>query len=169
MDEVYFRAAKSNGLLLSTLVALAILLIFAVFGVVLLTGGNMTGIVLILIPLCIIFFTIPFSIKGYRISENDIRIIRVGKEKVFPIKGLKSVEIDPNAMNGSLRLFGVSGFFSNIGLFINRRLGKYHAYTTDQKMSVVLRFKNKIIVVTPCNPQKFYDLLKSRPPDAELS
>ena len=58
-------------------------------------------------------------------------------------------------MRGSLRLFGNGGIFSITGLFRNRALGNYRAFVTDLKRTVVLRFPERIIVVSPECPEKF--------------
>jgi hypothetical protein len=122
------------------------------------------GFCFLLLPPCILLCTAPFIVKGYSICDNEVRIVRYGKAKVFPIFGIESVEINPKAMTASFRLFGISGFFCDIGFFMNNTLGRYHAYATNPKMSVVLRYleKNKIIVVTPEDPQGFFEALETR-------
>ena len=164
MDNAYFKTAASLRILLSTSVALTILFGSVLLGILFLANeaGSKIGIFLLVIPLCILLCTIPFIVKGYSIGDNEIGIVRIGKTKIFPIVGIESIEINQNAMAASLRLFGISGFFCDIGFFMNHTLGKYHAYATNSRMSVVLRYKNRIIVVTPDDPQKFYQTLISR-------
>ncbi len=52
-------------------------------------------------------------------------------------------------MKGSIRTFGNGGLFCFSGRFRNRKLGSYRAFATDPKLAVVLRFPDKIVVVTP--------------------
>jgi hypothetical protein len=68
---------------------------------------------------------------------------------------LTSADVDPDALQGSLRLFGNGGFFSFTGWFRNKKLGVYRAYATDTKRVVVLRFSGKTVVITPHDPQRF--------------
>jgi len=65
-------------------------------------------------------------------------------------------------MMGSLRLFGIGGFFSYCGSFKNRVLGSYKAYATHRKNTVVITTKEgEKIVITPSNPELFVEELKS--------
>jgi hypothetical protein len=74
---------------------------------------------------------------------------------------LISAEIDPVAVEGSMRIFGNGGFFAFTGLFRNRKLGSYRAYATDSKKAVVLRWPGRTVVVTPDDPQKFVAAINS--------
>jgi hypothetical protein len=71
------------------------------------------------------------------------------------LAGLQSVEAEPSAMRRSIRTFGNGGLFCIAGKFWNRRLGSYRAFATDPKRSVVLRFEDHSVVVTPDNPEAF--------------
>jgi hypothetical protein len=145
LDSAYFKTAASLRILLSTSVALIILVGAALLGLLLLMHEpcNKIGFCFLLFPFCILLCTAPFIVKGYSISDTEVRIVRFGKAKVFPIFGIESVEINPKAMAASFRLFGVSGFFCDIGFFMNNTLGKYHAYANNPKMSVVLSYGKK--------------------------
>ena len=41
------------------------------------------------------------------------------------------------------------------GCFWNRKLGRYRAYVTDPKRAVVLRFDDRVVVVSPDCPAEF--------------
>jgi hypothetical protein len=58
-------------------------------------------------------------------------------------------------MAGSIRVFGNGGLFSFTGLYQNKRLGSYRAYVTDDKRTVVVRLKEKTIVISPEFPDEF--------------
>ena len=69
--------------------------------------------------------------------------------------GVISVEADPNAMRGSLRTCGNGGLFCFAGAYWNKRLGSYRAFATDPSRSVVLRFSDRVVVMTPERPAEF--------------
>jgi hypothetical protein len=62
-------------------------------------------------------------------------------------------------MQGSIRTFGNGGLFGFIGLFRNKKLGRYRAFATDEKNAVVLRFATHTLVITPEQPQRAVTLL----------
>ncbi len=94
-------------------------------------------------------------VRGYVLIDRALIIERTGWENRLDLSRLISAEVDPDALRGSLRLFGNGGFFSFTGWFRNKKLGVYRAYATDTKRTVVLRFSDKTVVITPDDPQKF--------------
>ncbi|WP_372846572.1 PH domain-containing protein [Pontiella sp.] len=108
------------------------------------------------------FLAVPFIVRGYAVENGRLLIRRVGWVKTFPLDELESVEIDPQAMHGSIRLFGNGGLFSFTGLYRNKRLGNYRSFVNDWKRSVVVRFANRTIVVSPDDPVAFKQALDAR-------
>jgi hypothetical protein len=96
-----------------------------------------------------------FVVRSYAIEFNELLIRRLLWTTRLPLAGLQSAEAVPDAMRGSLRLFGNGGMFSITGLFRNRALGNYRAFVTDLKKTVVLRFPKRTVVVSPENPEQF--------------
>jgi hypothetical protein len=96
-----------------------------------------------------------FIVRSYAIEPNVLAIRRLLWTTRLPLAGLQSAEVSPNVMRGSLRLFGNGGMFSITGLFRNRALGNYRAFVTDLTKTVVLRFPNRTVVISPENPERF--------------
>jgi len=96
-----------------------------------------------------------FVVRGYAVGPNELTIQRLLWTTRLPLSGLQSAEVLPDAMRGSLRLFGNGGMFSITGLYRNRALGNYRAFVTDLTRTVVLRFPKRIVVVSPENPEQF--------------
>ncbi len=94
-------------------------------------------------------------VRGYRVENGAVYVRRPGRETVLSLRGLRSVERDPGAVNGSLRLLGNGGFFSFTGCYWNRRLGRYRLLASDPSRAVVLRFTDRVVVVTPSDPEAF--------------
>ena len=97
----------------------------------------------------------PFLVRGYRIAPGMLLIERAGWRTRLPLAGLREAYADPQAMDGSLRLFANGGAFVFAGLFRSRRLGNYRAWVNDPARAVVLRFDERTCVVSPADPQAF--------------
>jgi hypothetical protein len=108
-----------------------------------------------LMPLGILFGTALFTIRGYSISSDSILVDRLLWSTVLPRAGLESAQVEPDAMRGSLRTFGNGGAFSFTGFYYNKRLGSYRAYVTDPHRTVVLRYTNRRVVLSPAGPESF--------------
>ncbi len=97
-----------------------------------------------------------FTVRGYELRAGELRVARLLWTTSVSLAGLKSVEANPLASRGSLRLWGNGGFFSFSGWYANQRLGRYRMFATDPARSVVLSFAGRRpIVVTPEDPARF--------------
>lgn len=96
-----------------------------------------------------------FTVRGYWVLVDTIRVRRLLWSTRLPMKGLLSVEHDSRAMQNSLRTFGNGGFFAFAGRFHNERLGRFNAYVTDPPRAVVLRYADRTVVVSPAIPEEF--------------
>ncbi|MEM9303023.1 MAG: PH domain-containing protein [Pseudomonadota bacterium] len=101
------------------------------------------------LPLTFLFLALPFTILGYRIERDVLKVRRLGWATSIPLDGLRSVHADPDAMARSLRVFGNGGLFCFAGRFRNQALGNYRAWATDPGNAVVLKFDDRTLVVTP--------------------
>jgi hypothetical protein len=106
--------------------------------------------------------TVPFVVRSYRIEAGEIRIRRLFWETRLEILTLAAAEFQPGAMSKSLRICGNGGAFSFTGWFWNRRLGKFRAFVTDFRRTVVLRFPEKTVLVSPDAPEDFVRELNRR-------
>lgn len=144
------------------------------FSVALLGGLTLSGLTLgprdsiawnlgmVVMPIALLAGGCCFVIRGYVLTRDALKVQRLGWHSTVSLAGLVSAEIDPQAMNRSIRLFGNGGLFCFAGLFSNKKLGSYRAWATDPKRSVVLRFQKRTVVVTPGNPADFVQALQSR-------
>ena len=111
------------------------------------------------LPLGILIAAVFFIIRGYVVTEDTLIVKRPGWSVKIDLKNLQSVKADPQAMAGSIRTFGNGGLFCFSGSFRNKKLGSYRAFVTDQKLSVILKFTDRTIVVTPDKPDIFVNKL----------
>lgn len=156
-----FRAPWSKQLSYSTLVFILILFAGSMLGrtsihrLDFLAAFAVTG-----APLLIAGGSSLFMIRGYTITETTLFVQRFLWHSRIDLSKLRSFEIDPDVMSDSVRTFGNGGLFCIAGYFRSEKLGKYRAFATDPKLSVVLHFTDKTIVVTPDNPEQFLAALR---------
>ena len=103
------------------------------------------------------------SVSGYTITRDAILVHRPLWDTKLPRAGLESASADPEAMRGSLRTFGNGGGFSITGFYYNKRLGSYRAWVTDPHQTVVLRYANRRVVLSPDKPGEFVRQLSGQP------
>jgi hypothetical protein len=125
----------------------------------LMASGRIGGVAMFLFPL-ILILALPFMVRGYIVSEDELVIKRLGWKTTFPVDDLQSVEVDPHAMRGSIRLCGNGGLFSFTGLYRTRQLGKFRCFVNDLNKTVVLRFAKRTVVVSPDDPEAFVEAIK---------
>jgi Bacterial PH domain len=109
----------------------------------------------IILPVLILPGAALFVIRGYTIEPRELLIRRLLWTTRLPLAELQSATVQPDVMRGSFRLCGNGGLFSITGWYRNSALGNYRAFVTDLNRTVVLRFSNRIVVVSPENPGVF--------------
>ncbi|MDR9417708.1 PH domain-containing protein [Gracilimonas sp.] len=98
-----------------------------------------------------------FGVYGYSIQDGKLKILRLGWSTDISLSEISNIENKPNAMMGSLRRFGIGGLFGYIGNFSNSILGRYKAYATHTKRTVVLDVGTEQIVISPDDPAAFIE------------
>lgn len=155
MSEVY-KAPWAISLIAITVVVSAILLLIILIG--LLTGPRSDFawiLAMVIIPLLILLTSVVFSIRGYVIADNTLYVQRLGWNTKIDLHGLIAADIDSQAMQKSFRKWGNGGLFSFSGKYYNRRLGNYEAYATDPQKAIVLKFRDRTLIITPERPERF--------------
>ena len=162
-----FRAPWSPLLTLITGFTLALFMVlFIALPLILLVDGGHQA----LLPVSMVwvvtigFFIWAFRtqfIRNYVLSENRLIVERFGSDTKFALGSLETVWEDPTAMNG-IYVMTNGGLFAFSGKNCrNKKLGVFEAYATHKKRSVVLRFPNHILVVTPEDPTAFVKAVKA--------
>jgi hypothetical protein len=96
-----------------------------------------------------------FTVRGYEIASDALLVRRLLWSTGIPLAGLRSIALEPKLPRATVRLWGNGGLFSFSGLFWNRPLGRFRMCATDLSKAVVLRFHDRIWVVTPDRPEEF--------------
>lgn len=156
-----FRAPWSRRLSYSTLAFILILFAVSIVGKTGVRHPDFFAVFMVTgVPLLVVAGSSLFMIRGYVITESTLFVQRFLWHSRIDLTELESFEIDPEAMSGSARTLGNGGLFCIAGYFRNDKLGKYRAFATDPRLSVVLHLADRTVVVTPDNPQQFVSALK---------
>jgi hypothetical protein len=159
MQPIHFQAPWSRSLRTTTTVVTAALIAVAASVVLTAVLGRTVAIhiwlIAVGIPIGMLATALPFSVRGYVLTENEIQIKRLGWITHLPFQTLNAVEGKADAMSNSIRAFGNGGFFAYTGLYWNRMLRFYRVYATDPSRAVILRYPDKTVVITPHDPQAF--------------
>lgn len=87
----------------------------------------------------------------FRIEDN---VLVLGKRRE-PLAGLVEAVRDPVVMKGACKRWGNGGAGAIRGSFRSKRLGKFYAFLTDTEHAVVLRWADKVVAVSPADPEFF--------------
>jgi len=162
-DERYFRARWGKLLIIiSTLISIFLLVIFSAIAFSERTTTVTAMALYLAMPLLIIFVSLLFTVRGYTVSGNTLRIKRLLWNTNIDIGMLSTVECDPKAMTGSIRTLGNGGLFSFSGRYRSGKFGSFRAYVTDFKNCVIIKASGQITVVSPENPELFREILLKR-------
>ena len=162
-----YGAPWSTSVKTITILVIATLGIVATVGISLLDIDGSGSSILIALATIVIPVLIPIAsafwmIRGFVLEGETLLVQRLGWQLKLDLKELESVEADPEAMASSLRTWGNGGLFCFCGRFTNKKLGAYRAYATDQKRSVVMKFQDQTVVVSPDRPDDFVASIKER-------
>ena len=162
-----FGAPWSTSVKVITMLVVVTISIVVIVGISLLDDGGSGSSVLIalaaiVVPALTLVVSACWMIRGDVVIGETLCVLRLGWQSKLDLKSLESAETDPEAMARSLRTWGNGGLFCFCGRFSNKQLGAYRAYATDPKRSVVLKFQDQTVVVTPDRPDEFVACIKDR-------
>ncbi|MDD9949501.1 MAG: PH domain-containing protein [candidate division Zixibacteria bacterium] len=147
-----------------TVTFLAILVVFGISQVEEIGSGSsiLLALLTVVLPALVLVLSACWMIRGFVLSGDLLLIQRLGWKSRMDLTELVSADADPEAMDKSLRTWGNGGIFCFCGRFRNTKLGAYRAYATDPKRSVVLKFQDQTVVVTPDRPDDFVASISER-------
>lgn len=117
------------------------------------------GLGVALIPLLALLACILFVVRGYTVSRDLLCVQRLCTATTVSLTGLQRVWHDDNVCKGSLRVVGNGGLYAFSGWFYSRRLGRFRLFVTDFRNSVVLKFADRVVVISPAAPLAFIEHL----------
>jgi cytochrome c biogenesis protein CcdA len=150
MTPQSFRAPWGNVLKISTAVFTALIVVIMIISGKL---GLFLGALILAIGILMI-------VRGYSVQAGQVIVHGLVWNKVYPLIDLCDIESQPFATVGSIRTFGIGGFFSFWGYYHNPTLGSYLSFVTDAANTVVLKFENTRIVLSPDDPVAFVEAVR---------
>jgi Bacterial PH domain len=109
-----------------------------------------------LLPLIAVpFGAALFVVRGFSVKSGTLLVHRLLWDTTIDLSALKSAEVVPNAMRGSIRTFGNGGMFSFTGRYWSKALSHYRAFVNDWTAPVVLRCESKTYVLSTDDAQGF--------------
>lgn len=127
------------------------------------------GLGVALLPVALLLGSLFFIVSGYAVEGADLYIERLVSSTRISLTGLSKAWVEPAVCKGSIRVFGNGGLFSFTGWFYSKKLGRYRLFATDFSHAVVLILPQRVVVVTPADPQAFVEYLRRRFPNADIA
>ncbi len=105
-----------------------------------------------------------YRIKGYRLDNDSLDILRPLGAKSYMYTDIKSVRLLEDAdMKGLIRTFGNGGVWGYTGHFYNKTLGSIYLYMTQKSPAIMLTLNNsEKIVLSPDDASTFISELNTR-------
>ena len=158
-----FRASLSRKVVIITGFVAVIMIVVSASAIMSQPDMNRAAqLALAILPIAALGAGLLFRVWGYDLHADHIRVRRIAFPVRLPIAPLKSVEQAPDLMKRSVRTFGNGGLFGFYGRFWKPGFGKFHAYVTNPENTVVLNSEEKMIALSPDQPQVFVRMLRER-------
>lgn len=144
-----FRAPWGRELTALTTISTVMIMMVVMF--VWSRGARITPVLM----LGVLAVPLALTVRGYELAPGELRIRRLWWDTRWPLDGAVKAAVRPDVMARSWRLWGNGGIFAVSGRFSNAALGRYRAFVTDFKRTVVLETPRGIVVVSPEHPEQF--------------
>ena len=95
-----------------------------------------------------------FTIRGYMVTPEAILVERLFWSTRLPLAGLQSARHELMSPWRGIRI-GNGGFFSFTGWRWSPGYGFYRVFVTNGADRVVLRYRNRTVVLSPSDPEDF--------------
>jgi hypothetical protein len=133
--------------------AMTLLCAFVVLGAFVGLSARGGAVMLLLVPVVVVLgFAWAMSPCEIVIDARELRILRrAWRPMRIPLAAIASATPLDHLGVGTIRLFGVGGFFGSYGVFTNAALGRFRLYATRRGAAVVVRRRDgkPTIVFTP--------------------
>lgn len=130
--------------------------------------AHLFGYVIACVILAIPLGAALFVVTGYEVDGSRLYVRRLFWATEIGLEGLSRIRRDPGAIRRCLRVFGNGGLYSFTGIYQNRELGRFRMFATDPKRPVILSLPNRVVVVTPAEPEAFIRHLLMYLPGVEV-
>jgi hypothetical protein len=115
----------------------------------------------IALPIILVILVLAI-IREYRVTGDQLEVVRLGRVNRFPLAGLADVTANPAAMHRAWKLWGNDGLGAITGRFRSKQLGNFEALLTNPPQAVVLRWPDRTLVVSPDRTPYFVETVRER-------
>ena len=102
-----------------------------------------------------LLMSVLFIVTGFAVDGRTLYVRRMLWSTRFDLAGLRQIGREPDAIKGSVRIFGNAGLYSFSGIYRSKKLGRYRLFATDPARSVAMICSAGTVVVTPADPDAF--------------
>ena len=159
-----FPSAPMGGRMVRTVVVSAALLLVITFVGIWIARrharGHMKTLIearIVGVPLGTLIMMAPLFLyersKVARFAIRDNCLVLGGKS--YPLLGLVEVARDPEVMRGAIKIVGNGGLGAVRGRYRSKRIGTFHAFLSSTENAVVLRWTDRVVAVSPADPEFF--------------
>ncbi|NIS08167.1 MAG: hypothetical protein GWO07_05265 [Candidatus Dadabacteria bacterium] len=109
------------------------------------------------ITLVILIICYLYAPRAFEISDSKLIVYRnYGEIEFSNVTACRYIE---DKVPFTLRLWGNGGVFAGTGIFWNSRFGVFRMYVTNakQKEFVLVETEDRIIIISPENPEEFIE------------
>ncbi len=121
---------------------------------------------LIAAPLALAVFLLlaaHFRIRTYRVTADELQIVRRWRTDRLPLRGLAAATPDPVVLQGARKtMAGNDGLGAMTGRFRSRSNDEFEVFVSDPRRSVLLRWPERAVVVSPDRTAEFPELVLRR-------
>ena len=103
-----------------------------------------------------------FTVRGYRIDGQTLRVRRLLHETAIDLRGLRSVKPVPSILAGTFQLVCNGGLYSISGGFWRKGYGLIRVFAMDMGAGLELCWRDRIVMLTPENPDALLAELRKR-------
>jgi len=169
-DDLHFAMAPLGGRVrLFTYLIMPFLLLFVIVDVVIFRHIIPHKVMMLhcLWPSALVMLAIGLCwhvsrIRELKLDGNTLFVRLPWWGNRFELAGLQSIEADPQALKGAWKKMGNDGLGGMIGSFHSKRQGAMRVYVSDPAKSVVLRWADRIVVVSPKDTDWFIESVRKR-------
>lgn len=130
-------------------------------------AAHVVGVLVVVALPLMLLLSILFVVTGFAIDHHALYIRRMLWTTRVELSGLRRIWLEPDAIKGSIRLYGNGGLFSFSGIYRSKKLGRYRLFATDPACAVVMVHSAGTVVVTPANPPTFIERVRLLYPSAQ--
>jgi hypothetical protein len=104
----------------------------------------------------LVFAMLSFGFERFRTSQIKIEnnVLVLGRKR-YPLEGLSEAVQDSDVLRNARRQMANGGMGAIRGKFRSARLGSFEAFLTDPERAVVLKWPDKVVAVSPADPEFF--------------